>query len=248
MSSFEAIGFNIAVGTVFGVTALFSFNAAIQYKFNRQLAPRTYARPINVIKNVLKGKPYGLRWVPWALRLTYVEMMEGIPGTGTRSDGWSGANLRCNMDSIIMLRFHSLCLRVAVLATILCLGIVLPVNLTAPCDPELVGEDICYNITNLTNFDKTTLANIPQLSLPNEPSTGGIGRYFGRAFHGSPGLTMRLVTIVWVAFAIYTYACGELHAFVNTEQPALTWICRIHWPRGRCNKTFMLSHFNFLTV
>jgi hypothetical protein len=213
MSSFEAIGFNIAVGTVFGTTALLGFNAAVQYKFNSQLAPRTYARPRNVIQNVLKEKPYGLRWIPWTLNLTYLQMMEGIPGTGTRSNGWSGANLRCNMDSIILLRFHSLCLRVTVLATILCLGVVLPVNLTAPCDPELVGQDVCFNITNLTDFERTTLAHIPQLSLPNEPSISGIGQFFGRAFRGAPGLTMRLLTIVLVAFAIYWYSCGEFKGF-----------------------------------
>jgi hypothetical protein len=209
MSSFEAIGFNIAVGSVFGVVALFGFDTAIKFQFNSQLAPRTYARPRNVIQNVLKSRPYGLSWIPWTLRLTYLEMMEGIPGTGTRANGWSGANLRCNMDSIIMLRFHSLCLRVTVLATILCLGVVLPVNLTAPCDPELVGTDICFNITSLTDFEKTTLANIPQLSFPNEPSKSGLGRYLGRAFDIAPGLTMRLATIVLVAFTIYSYTCGE---------------------------------------
>lgn len=191
------------------MTALFGFNAAVQYEFNGQIAPRTYARPRKVIKNVLQQQPYGLRWIPWAYHMTYLEMMEGIPGTGTRKDGWSGANLRCNLDGVILLKFHSLCLKVTMLATVLCLGIVLPVNMTAPCDPNVVGEEVCFNMTSLTDFENTTLAHIPQLNFPYDPSADGIGGIFGRAFRGAPGLTMRLFTIVLVAAIIYAYTCGK---------------------------------------
>ena len=51
-------------------------------------------------------------------------MLEGIDGTGTRDNGWSGPKLSCNLDGIILIKYANLCLKVAVLATVLCLGLV----------------------------------------------------------------------------------------------------------------------------
>ena len=134
MSTFSSISLTVSVAAVFGSVALTGFALAVQFGFNGLLAPRTYARPKQVIRNVLK-RPFCIRWISWALNLTYLEMMKGIDGTGTRNDGWSGLKLKSNLDGIILLRYHSLCLKVSIFATALCLLIVLPINMTAPCDP-----------------------------------------------------------------------------------------------------------------
>jgi hypothetical protein len=225
MATFQAVVFNLAVGSVVCTVSLVAFSAAVHFGFNSQLAPRTWARPKDVIKNVLPS-PYGLRWVPWALSLSYKEMLEGIPGTGTRSNGWSGAMLKCNLDDIVVIKFHALCLRVAIFATILCLVITLPLNYTAPCDPLRQGVSVCANITDLTNFEQTTLANIPPMELASssgveggaedsqaEDDGGGIRYFFAFSFReyflNFPGITSRLFAVVLVAWCIYTYACGK---------------------------------------
>lgn len=45
-------------------------------------------------------------WIPWTLSLSYDQLLQGVPGTGTRKDGMEGTNLRVNLDGIILLRFH----------------------------------------------------------------------------------------------------------------------------------------------
>ena len=134
MSTFASIGLTFGVASCFMGVALIGFSSAVQFQANGLLAPRTYARPKSVIKNVLK-RPFSIRWISWALNLTYLQMLQGIDGTGTRSNGWSGSKLEANLDMVILLRYHSLCLKVSIFATILCLLIVLPINYTAPCDP-----------------------------------------------------------------------------------------------------------------
>jgi hypothetical protein len=113
MSTFQALGVNLFMGSGFCALSLITFSAAVEFSFNSQLAPRTWARPKAILKNVLKSPhlPYGLQWIPWALKLTYKEMLEGILGTGTRKNGWPGAMLKCNLDDIIVLKFHALCFR-----------------------------------------------------------------------------------------------------------------------------------------
>ena len=165
-----------------------------------------------VIKNQI-GRPYCLSWIPWALNLTYAEMLEGIDGTGTRDNGWSGSKLRCNLDGIILIKFVNLCLKVAVLATVLCLGIVLPVNFTAQCVPGIYddfdeGQKFCNNITQLTTFEKTTFANIPDL-VYGDNSTWYSPDIFKNAFGDATGITMRMLATMMACFAIYTYTCGK---------------------------------------
>jgi len=210
MATFEAIGLNLAVGSFFTITSLVMFTAAVHWGFNDKLAPRTWARPKDVIKNVLEGPYYGLSWIPWTLSLSFQQMLEGLPGTGTRKNGWSGKFLHCNLDGIIVIKFHALCLRVAVFASCLCIFVVLPLNVTAPCYPMVSGMDLCSNITNLTNFEQTTLANIPPLRFPSrvvEIDAGG-GRIpsIEEIFPDAPGSTWRLYVIVVVAWAIFFYS------------------------------------------
>ena len=88
-------------------------------------------------------------------------MLEGVKGTGTRNNGWSGWKLRCNLDGIILIKFCVLCLKVSVLATILCIGVILPINFTAECNPAAyedfdIGSQTCINTTVLNAYQKTT--------------------------------------------------------------------------------------------
>ena len=165
-----------------------------------------------IIKNQLE-KPYCFSWISWSLKLSYSEMLEGIEGTGTRKDGWSGTKLRCNLDGIILIKFVNLCLKVSVLATILCVGIILPVNFTADCVPEQYpdineGVDVCRNTTNVTTFEKTTFSHIPSLAYYSNSSWYSAD-LFKNAFGESTGITLRMFTTVIVCFVIYAYTCGK---------------------------------------
>lgn len=138
-------------------------------------------------------------------------MLEGVQGTGTRNKGWSGTKLRCNLDGIILIKFVNLCLKVSVLATILCIGIVLPINYTAPCVSEQgISQtyDICQDSANATAFEMTTFYNIPELVYQTNSSWYSPD-LFKNAFGDSTGITMRMLTTLLVCFAIYTYTCGE---------------------------------------
>lgn len=203
---YPVIGFSIFMFII----CMSAFGIAVHRGMNRLFAPRSWARPKAIIKNQI-GRPYSLSWIPWALRLSYSEMLEGIEGTGTRDNGWSGTKLCCNLDGIILIKFVNLCLRVAVLATILCVGLVLPANFTAQCVPEAYddfeeGNRTCYNFTQLTTFEKTTMANIPQL-VYSANSTWYSPDLFKNAFGESTGITIRMLTTLLVCFAIYTYTC-----------------------------------------
>ena len=229
MATFQALGLNFAIGTGAFAASLIAFTAAVHWEWNSELAPRTWARPKQVIKNVLSPSAswgsivpciYGIAWIPWTLSLSYKQMLEGIPGTGTRKDGWSGALLKCNLDGIIVIKFHALCFKVAIFATFLCLVLILPLNITAECDPEVSGADICTNITLLTNFEATTLANIPPMDFVESNSDESLGngqingdyivQVMEQYFLSSPGITSRLFVIVIVTWAVYIYACCKL--------------------------------------
>lgn len=223
MATFQAIGLNLAIGSGVLVASLVAFSAAVQWEFNAELAPRTWARPKGVLKNALR-KTYGIAWIPWALRLSYKQMLsDGIPGTGTRQGGWAGPLLKCNLDGVILMKFHSLCLKVSVVASLLCLTCILPINVTATCYPEISGEDICTNITSLTNFEKTTLAAIPPMDYltDNSQSDIPIAQSLERYFLTAPGVTSRLFVIVIVAWAIFVYTCGAFVCFV------CLWTCSL---------------------
>ena len=157
---FKQLGTTIGWTGAVCVGSLICFGIAVRFGANPELAPRTWARPKAVIKNVLR-QPYFLSWIPWTLSLSYKEMLEGIDGTGTRKNGWSGSFLKSNLDGVIVCKFNSLCFKVSCLATFLCVLVTLPLNYTAGCDPRVSGADVCKNITGLTDFEKTTLANIP---------------------------------------------------------------------------------------
>ena len=88
-------------------TCFIAFGIAVGLECNKNLTPRAWARPIKVIKNCL-NKPYCLSWISWAMSLRYIDLLSGIPGTGTREEGRSGPTLRTNLDGIVLLRYHVL--------------------------------------------------------------------------------------------------------------------------------------------
>jgi len=164
----EAIGLTLATGAVIATVSLLGFGLAVARR-SVLIAPRAAARPRNVIHNPRPTSPSQDRgtpifgWIPWTLSLTYDTMLRGIPGTGTREGGLSGRMLNVTMDGIILLRFHALGLRISIVATVICMGILLPLYYTAQC----YGHDIEFvhacspDSYNVTDYQRTTLANIP---------------------------------------------------------------------------------------
>eukprot|EP00546_Thalassionema_frauenfeldii_P009907 CAMPEP_0178919294 /NCGR_PEP_ID=MMETSP0786-20121207/14351_1 /TAXON_ID=186022 /ORGANISM="Thalassionema frauenfeldii, Strain CCMP 1798" /LENGTH=449 /DNA_ID=CAMNT_0020593197 /DNA_START=333 /DNA_END=1679 /DNA_ORIENTATION=- len=120
--------------------------------------------------------------------------------------------LKVNLDGIVLLRFYALCLKISVFITVLCLGIVLPINLTGYCGhkdgpDDQEGADCFSGFTdesearpNITNYDLTTLANIPDLA---EGET-----ILDHVFTLNRGLILgRLYGIVLCTWLIAYYAC-----------------------------------------
>ena len=165
-----------------------------------------------IIKNQLKQRPYCIRWVPWVLRLSYSEMMEGVTGTGTRNKGWSGSKLRCNLDGVILIKFCVLALKVSILATFLCMVVILPINYTATCNPEhaIEGQAVCGNETIKNGYEQTTYANIPTLFYGANTTWYHYDAFIQPFQNESADTTFRMFAILFVAFAIYIYTCGKL--------------------------------------
>jgi len=171
MASLIAIGFTAVAGTCGFVVSMISFGFAMS-KQSTCIAARCIARPKTVIYNPNPADACQNRgnifwgWVPWVMKLTYATMLSGVPGTGTRDGGLSGLMLKVNLDGIVLIRFHHLCLRVSSLAAILYILIVLPVFKTAQCS-IIEGDNSdsarCLN-QNTTNYERFTIANVPSLS------------------------------------------------------------------------------------
>jgi hypothetical protein len=111
MATLSQIFASLVMGSVVTTIALTGFGAAIRLERNSNLTPRAWSRPTQVIKNCVKPW-YGLGWFVWALKQQYVDLLSGIPGTGTRNNGWSGPTLKANVDAVVQLRFHMLQLKV----------------------------------------------------------------------------------------------------------------------------------------
>jgi len=110
-------------------------------------------------------------------------------------------NLRCNLDGIILIKFCVLCLKVSILATVLCICVILPVNFTAEHSPEQA-----YNNTN--TYSQTTFANIPDMFTNTNTTWYRIDGLFTNAFtKETTGITIRMLTILCVAVVLYTYTC-----------------------------------------
>lgn len=165
----QIIWSNITWGAC-GIFFMCLFGIAIKLEWNSQLTPKTWNRPRNVLKNVLKPHSifgclhlYPVTWLLWASKLTYPAAMDGIPGTGTRDDGWSGPTLKINLDGVILLKFHRMLFKIGVLATLLSCGVLLPTYTSSVCDPEIVTERECQRLASLTDFENLTIAHIPEV-------------------------------------------------------------------------------------
>ena len=113
MATLSQVYINLAMGTVVTTICYIGFGAAVRFECNKDLTPRAWNRPVQVIKNCL-SRPYSLSWIHWAMSQRYIDLLAGIPGTGTRQKGWSGPNLRTNLDGIILMRYHALQFKVRI--------------------------------------------------------------------------------------------------------------------------------------
>ena len=149
-----------------------------------------------------------LGWISWCNSLSYETLLHGVPGTGTRKDGLEGIMLKVNMDGIVLLRYQALCLRMCALITVLCIFVILPLNLTARCNYSegSYAPQECFDSsqTNLTNYDVTTLANIPDLA--NGTST--LGTVTLNEYSATLG---RLYAIVFCTWIIYYASCKSMY-------------------------------------
>jgi len=217
MSSLTSIGFTAVAGTCGTVITLVFFGVAIKIQ-STFIAARCIARPKTVIYNPIPSDASQDRgnvcwgWIPWVMKLSYATMLDGVPGTGTRSNGLSGVLLKINLDGIVLIRFHQLCLRVSSLALFLYIVIVLPIYKTSQCSS--VGGDITSSICleqNLTEYQRLTISNVPlhngNTTLHNNVDEGTIGSFI--PVHG--GVVLRLYIVVFVSWIIhwYTYVLLE---------------------------------------
>ena len=216
MANLVAIGFTVAAGATVFTISMVSFGLAVKNQ-STFIAARCTARPKNVIYNPKpsvkcqdRGNPmWG--WIPWVMKLSYATMLSGVPGTGTRDGGLSGLMLKVNLDGIVLMRFHHLCLRVCSLAAFLYLIVALPIYKTAQC--SRIGGD--YNSPtcieqNITDYQRLTLANIPPLQANNteHETFGEVILGFFEPVYG--GTLARLYAIVFITWVIHVYALTEL--------------------------------------
>jgi hypothetical protein len=210
MATLQQIYVNLISGAFIAVTSFGLFGLVIRKGYTNQVAPRSWSRPKAILTNVLK-KTYAFSWISWSWRQTYPDLMAGVPGTGTRSDGWAGPMLKVNLDGIIMLKYHKMLLKISVLATVLCLLVVLPINITAKCDPVIFGLGTCQTTHNLTDFETTTIAHIPANifngSDVREGDDDGIVEDFNQ--HWVTDTSGRYLGIALVSWIIYWYICRK---------------------------------------
>jgi hypothetical protein len=206
MATLQQIYVNLLTGCVTGSFSLGLFGLAIRFGFNNQVAPRSWSRPPEILKNVLTA-PFAFKWISWSMKMSYPDLMAGIPGTGTRSKGLAGPPLKVNLDGIIMLKYHVLLLKISLLATLLCLLVVLPLTTTAECDVDVLGSGTCDLTDGLTDFESTTIANIPPLRYNSSTTKSDDVTHVRQFWVGNT--TLRYLGIAVVALIIYWYTCRE---------------------------------------
>ncbi|KAG7355019.1 protein of unknown function DUF221-domain containing protein [Nitzschia inconspicua] len=220
MSTLSQVFANVVAGSFTTSVALILFGSAVRFGWNSNLTPRAWSRPKAILKNCLDGPFYGISWITWAMRQQYSDLLAGIPGTGTRKDGWSGPTLKANLDAVIQIRVQVLQFKVSVVATVLMVVLLLPLYYTTACDPLMLGLQTCLNQMNLTDFEQLTIANVPPYSFsPLLNGTTAIqingssvvlmdGRdnpLSGRVW--VPGLSSRYVAPVFTMIVITIFTC-----------------------------------------
>lgn len=215
MTTLQQIGSTLATGTCVLVASVGLFGVAIRSR-HTFVATRCEARPAAVIYNPhptsasqQRGSPW-TGWIGWTLALSYDTMLNGVPGTGTRENGLSGSLLRVNLDGIVLLRFHAVCFRVCCTAAVLFVMLGIPIYLSAQCytNEQENGEGCGSNAYNLTNYERTTLANVPAInrrSSDDNLTTEMVGST-------NDGILWRLYAIVVCFWIVGYHLCHLLHA------------------------------------
>jgi hypothetical protein len=161
-------------------------------------------------------------------------MLSGVPGTGTREGGLSGSMLKATLDGVVLIRFHAMCLRITALATALFVVIIMPVYLSAQCyrlsEEEALSRPGCASVSyNLTNYEKTTLANVPSLldteaysTIANPGHDGILARLYAVCFCFWILCGKYIVTLLSAAPSIlYSEAGNEKKSLVNISHVVL---------------------------
>jgi len=179
------------------VVSLLIFGWLIHKEYNDELTPRASNLPKRALKNALlhfTSHPrirhnwclhtlasfYPIAYLLWSYNLTYKQCLEGIPGTGTRNDGWDGPPLKVNLDGIVLLKFHTLLFKISVVVGALCTFVLLPIYATAGCgtqDLETFGIGTCLPVVNTTSLAKTTILHIPAKEFSNNCNMTGNEQY-----------------------------------------------------------------------
>jgi hypothetical protein len=102
-------------------------------------------------------------WIPVSLSLDYATLIHGVPHTGSNADADDGMLLKANLDSIVFVKFHELSLRISFYIMLIVFIIALPINITSPGPGKCSGSDE-EDCAELTDFEQTTIANIPTAS------------------------------------------------------------------------------------
>lgn len=220
---------DVTIGGAGLAFSLIFFGFVLYMECNKDLTPRIANRPKGVLKRAIfhhlpawMNTPffYPVAWIGWAYQLTYTECYNGIPGTGTRKDGKEGPLLTCNLDTIIMMRYHALLFKVGVLVFVLCTFVILPVNTTADCDPQIFRSETCEKreiAVNNSFFAYTTIDNIPDkvfnntiefndifLGLNEVNSTASLGQFIINQIW-QEDQTWRVAVTVFSCLIIYIY-------------------------------------------
>lgn len=196
MTTLSSLGFTMIGAGGMGAVAVLFFGCAVQQQ-SPFVAPRATARPASVIYS--GGNPcFG--WIAQTMSWTYHEMLRGVAGTGTRKQGQHGRLLNVTLDGIVLLRFHALCMRVAACATLLFLGILLPLYATAGCATTPQWRGCAGTNGTFTDYERLTLANVPSDFSANTRSTTP----------DSSSVRGRLFTIIFVFWILVAYTCWEL--------------------------------------
>lgn len=224
--TFGALGVTLATGSILGVSCFLVFGVAMFFQCPL-IAPRCTARPKETIyhpnlpststkyKVQDRGNPF-FGWISWVMKLPYDTLLTGIPGTGTRKQGLAGKMLQVNLDGVVLLKYHLIGFKITLLTTLLALCVILPLNITYQCHTSSTYSSQCvdpktnqtYDLTNFTNFERTTIANIPALSNIT---------FFGTAAKdiimtpwwwqgGKSGIMVRLYIIAFCTWILYLYS------------------------------------------
>lgn len=143
-------------------------------------------------------------------------------------------NESCCSNIYIPLILLALCLRVSIVATIIGIGLILPLNITARCYTGNYNPLCNSTLYNLTDFQITTVANIPALDISNidaEAKTwysawfGSSILIFGAEYSSLLGRLYAVVLFSWV-IVFYT-----LH-LINGEWVDALALRRVYYLEG----------------